>query len=339
MDKRVTIKDVAKAAGVSPATISYVLSGKANISDETRKRVTDAVESLGYVPNLSARALVNNDSKLIGVVIPQTEPGSKLLLNNAFYSEIISSIEYEARLLGYQIIISGMDANESYFKTALQRNLDGVIVIGAYSKDFYQDVKKTNMPIVTIDSYMEDHYFHSVTINDQYGGYVATKYLIEKGHRSIALFTGIIKEGGVVKKRFDGYADALKEFGIELDKACVFQSGIDFKAGQEMAQRFAKLQKKPTAIFCTADIVAMGAIKALHSLGIHVPEDVSIIGFDNLSISSYTVPGLTTVQQDISMKGKIAVKFLIESVADRSTPKQEEILPIHIVERESVRQI
>ena len=287
MKQRATIKDVAKEANVSSATISYVLNGKESISEETKARVYEAMRKLNYIPNLSARELANNTSKLIGVVIPQTEPGSTLLFNNNFYSEIMSSIEYHARINGYHVLISATDANESYFKLAKQRNLDGIIIIGAYPDQFYSDVKKTQIPIVLIDSYFDDHYFHSIQINDRYGGYIATKHLLEKGHRRIGIFTGRIKEGGVVKKRFDGYVDALKEYGLSVHTDDIFEGTVDFESRLKLAEKLASAKTDITALFCIADILAIGAMKGIHNKGIKIPDDISIIGFDDLVISQY----------------------------------------------------
>ena len=171
MARRATLKDVAERAQVSTATVSYVLNDKKSISEQTKARVYDAIRDLNYVPDLSARSLSSRDSKLIGIVIPQTEPGSKLMLQNDFYSEIVGSIEYHARQHGYHVIISATDVNESYLTLAKERNLDGIIVIGMYPDDFYRQMKKTQIPIVLIDSYCNDHYYHSIRIDDAYGSY------------------------------------------------------------------------------------------------------------------------------------------------------------------------
>ena len=153
---RATLKDVAQLAGVSAATVSYALSGKRTISEETKQRINDAIAQLDYVPDLNARGLSMRDSKLIGVVVPQTEPGDRLMFQNSFYSEVLGSIEYFARQQGYHILISATDANESYLTLAKQRNLDGIIVIGMYPDEFYQEMKKTQIPIVLIDSYCNE---------------------------------------------------------------------------------------------------------------------------------------------------------------------------------------
>ena len=185
---RATLKDVARRAGVTTATVSYALSGKRPISEATKQRVMAAIAELDYVPDLNARGLSMRDSKLIGVVVPQTEPGERLMFQNSFYSEVLGSIEYYARQQGYHILISATDANESYLTLAKKRNLDGIIVIGMYPDEFYQQMKKTQIPIVLIDSYCNDHYYHNIRIDDAYGSYLATRYMLECGHTEIAFF-------------------------------------------------------------------------------------------------------------------------------------------------------
>lgn len=183
----------------------------------------DAVEKLDYVPNLAARGLSMRNSKLIGVVIPQTEPGDRLMFQNSFYGEVLGSIEYSARQKGYHILISSTDANESYLTLAKQRDLDGIIVIGVYPDDFYHRMKETQIPIVLIDSYCNDFYYHNVRIDDAYGSYLATKHLLENGHREIAFFSGQIKENGVMKKRLLGYQRALDEYSVPCRKNLVLK--------------------------------------------------------------------------------------------------------------------
>jgi DNA-binding LacI/PurR family transcriptional regulator len=339
MNKRATIKDVASEAQVSPATISYVLNNKESISAETRERVMQAIRKLNYVPNLSARGLVANNSHLIGVVIPQTEDSSMLMFSNPFYSEIIGGIEYSARVNGYHVLISGTNADDSYLKLAKERNLDGIIIIGMYADAFFNELKKAQIPIVLIDSYCVDHYFHSVQINDRYGAYIATKYLLDNGHRDIALVAGELKQNGVMEMRYRGYCDALKEFGIPLRSQLVFEGRVDFKSGMLQGERIAKSHMKPTAAFASADIMAIGAIKRLSQLGYNIPGDISIVGFDDINVSQYINPGLTTVKQDIQKKGETAVKIILSGIANSQAGKQEIILPLEIVERESVRKL
>lgn len=336
---RATLKDVAELAGVSSATVSYVLSGKRSISDETKTRVFEAIEKLDYVPDLNARSLSMRDSKLIGVVVPQTEPGDRLMFQNSFYSEVLGSIEYYARQQGYHILISATDANESYLTLAKQRNLDGIIVIGMYPNEFYHQMKKTQIPIVLIDSYCNDHYYHNIRIDDAYGSYLATRHLLENGHRGIAFFVGQIKENGVMKKRLLGYQQALEEYEVPYRKELVFEGQIDYQSGIALANKLLQSRERASGIVAAADILAIGTMKGLYEAGKRVPDDYSIVGFDDLEIAQYLTPGLTTVKQQISLKGQKAVELLLKHIADQTLPKQEEILPLELVERGSVKRV
>lgn len=337
MARRATLKDVAERAQVSTATVSYVLNDKKSISEQTKTRVYDAIRDLNYVPDLSARSLSSRDSKLIGIVIPQTEPGSKLMLQNDFYSEIVGSIEYHARQHGYHVIISATDVNESYLTLAKERNLDGIIVIGMYPDDFYRQMKKTQIPIVLIDSYCNDHYYHSIRIDDAYGSYLATNHVIGYGHKKIAFFCGQIKENGVIKKRLCGYQQALEEAGIPYDPTLVYEGKVDYDSGIELARKLCNENKDVTAVVATADILAIGAMKGFYEQGVSVPNDISIVGFDDLEISKYLTPGLTTVRQEISQKGEKAVELLLDNIQDADMTKREVIIPVSLSRRESVR--
>ncbi len=339
MKKRITIKDLARDTGLSIASISYVLNRKGGVGKEKRSLVMKAVKKLGYIPNYTARGLASNFSKLIGVCNPQTEPGSRLMFKNPFYSELLSSIEYECRTHGYHVIISGTDADESYFKLAKQRSLDGIIIIGTYSEKFYKELKRTNIPIVLIDTYLESSEFHNVGIDDRGGGYIATRYLLEKGHKDIGFVSGALRKRGVTQLRFEGYKDALIEYGIKLKKKFVFMGNVSFRAGVEQAENMVKQAPEVTAIFCTADIIAIGAMKKLSEMGIKVPDDISVIGFDNLDISKYYPTAITTVGQDIQLKGSTAVEIILKDISGEICTPQYRILPINIIEKHSVKQL
>lgn len=338
MERRATLQDVAAKAGVTKATVSYILNGKKSFPDETRQRVMDAIEELGYIPNLSARTLTQRSSKLIGIVVPQTE-GSRLMFQNDFYAEILGSIEFHARQSGYHIIISATDANESYLRLARERNLDGIIVIGMYPDTFYQQMKSSQIPIVLVDSYCNDHYYHNIRIDDAYGSYLAARHVLSKGHREIAFFCGQLKENGVMKKRLTGYKDALREYGVAFDQRYVFEGKIDYSSGIVSAERLLASRLPATAVVAAADILAIGAMKGFYERGVRVPDDISVMGFDDLEISQYLTPGLTTVRQEISEKGKKAVELLIKNINEPDLTKQEQILSVKLVERGSVKRI
>lgn len=204
MKEKATIRDVAAAAGVSVATVSYVLNGKKKVSEQTRNEVLDVIRRLEYVPDLNARGLSKKDTRLIGVVVPQTEPGSTLMFRNNFYSEILGSIEYHARQNGYHVLISATDVTEDYLNLIRERNLDGVIIIGTYQNRFFSQLKQLEVPVVLVDSYCKYDWFHAIRIDDERSSWMATRYVLEAGHRKIALVSGLLHDSGVMQKRFKG---------------------------------------------------------------------------------------------------------------------------------------
>ena len=206
-----------------------------------------------------------------------------------------------------------------------------------YPDEFYKQLKKTEIPIVLVDSYCNDHYYHSVRIDDVYGSFLATNYLIQQGHKKIAFFCGQIKENGVIKKRLSGYKQALEENNIEYDISKVYEGNVDYESGIELAKKLYKNGLDVTAIVATADILAIGAIKGLYEVGVKVPDDISIIGFDDLEVSRYLIPGLTTIRQDISEKGEKAIQLLLNNIQDSEITKREIIIPVRIVARDSVK--
>jgi LacI family transcriptional regulator len=348
MKNIVRAKDVAREAGVTTATVSYVLNEKSTvtISEETQERVWNAVKKLGYVPNQAAKTLSSSrapghsKSNLIGVVIPQTEPGKKFMFSNPFYGEFLSALEYGARLEGYHLLVSGVNVDQSYIEIAKNRSLDGIIIIGMYPSEDIQEYKKSGIPSVMVDCYCDnDHYFHSVRTDDRYGGYLATEYLIGQGHRRIAFVSGEVKEDGVNYMRLQGYKDALDEYGISYDESLILPGYIGYEFGMEAAEKLLQNTRGITAVFATADIVAVGMVKGFRKKGIRVPQDISIIGFDDIYDAVLCDPSLTTVRQNIGDKGAAVAQLIVSAAKNAKFPKKEVIIPIEIVERESVRRI
>ena len=336
--KRVSIKDVAKEAGVSASTVSYVLNSTPTetISPETKKRVMEAVSKLGYVPNLNARSLSSRHSSLIGVLIPQTEPGKELMFSNPFYGELLSSIEYTARQHGYHLLLSGTKEDQDYLSIAQNRGVDGVIIVGTYPGENLNALKTLGVPIVLVDSYVKDEAFHTIGIEDKEGARMATRYLIAKGHRRIAFISGSIRENGVNIKRFQGYCDAMQEAGLPVDGQAVYSGTVDYEYGMAVADAYLARGKKQTAAFVTADVITMGLIKGLQQHHVRVPEDLSIVSFDDVYLAQMADPALTTVHQDIGEKGKQAVQLIMDAAHSKEHHHTECILPLRLVERESI---
>ncbi|MGD1822813.1 MAG: LacI family DNA-binding transcriptional regulator [Pleomorphochaeta sp.] len=336
--RRINMKDIAIEANVSVATVSYVINKRKDqtIAPSTIKRVEDAVKKLGYVPNMAAKSLVENKSYLIGVVIPQTEPGKQFMFSNPFYGELLSSIEFSAREKGYHVLISGTDIDQSYLEIANKRSLDGIIIVGIHPDDYYENLKNTSIPVVLIDSYCNNLPFNSISIKDRESAKLAIKYFIKKGHKKIAFASGVISDNGVTYERFLGYKDALKEANIKYNENYVFSGTVSQEYGKELGISISSLEDRPTAIFSTADIIAFGLINGLKKAKVNVPEDVSIIGFDDTWIARDCDPLLTTIKQDVFTKGKKAVELILNNDGNN---KENIVLDIQLIERESVFEI
>ena len=331
--KKMTIKDVAKEAGVSIAAVSYVLNG-------TIKAVNEVAKQLNYVPDFSARSLVKNKSMLIGVIIPQTEGNSDIVLANPFYSDILGGIETKARENGYHILLSRVEKGRGCFDVSMQRNLDGAIILGAYEEDYCKELNNIAMPVVFLDSYVNNENFYMIGIDDLYGGYIATRHLIGKGHEHIAIVTGAIKKQGVMEKRFLGYKKALDEAGIPFRQEYVFSDSVSYEYGVDAGKKIVQSKLPITAVFSTADVIAFGVINGIKAHGMMVPENYSIIGFDDLFITKMFTPPLTTVRQDIAQKGMVAAELLIDILEGGNTKGiKEMMLSLNIIERDTVYEL
>lgn len=335
----ITIKDIAKEAGVSPTTVSNVIHKKyEHVSAETVKKIEKIIEEKGYVPNMLARSLVKRNSRIIGVInclIP-TARGS--FIQDPFHTVFLGGVEKELSRRGYFIMLRTVNNKDELISLLKNWNLDGVIITGIFEDEFYETFLKTEIPVVLIDSYVDGDKFLKVGLEDFKGGYLATKYLIEKGHREILFVSPKIKPKGVLEERLKGYKKALEEFGIPFKEENVYEHGTRVEECIELGRTLSK-RKDFTAIFVTADIMAAGIMSGLIEMGVKIPDEVSIVGFDDLDISLITSPRLTTIHQDVEKKGIIAAKMLVDYLEGKPVKERTVILPVRIVERESVKYI
>lgn len=336
---KITIRDVAKHAGVSVASVSYVLNDIDKITPETKKKILNSIKELDYKPSITARCLSNGESKLIGIGLPITEKGDipgDLLENNPFFSEFISGIEYTTRNKGYDILISGLDSNVQYKEWIQRRKLDGLIILGVYPRSIFEEIKNLDIPIVLTDAY--EQYasdFHRVMVNDELGGYMAAKHLIDLGHTKIAFASGSVKHSFVNQYRFEGYKRALKEAGIKLEKDMIFEDHVTYDGGYSIGQRMQQSKCNATAVFMSADIMAIGLMKSYIENNKKIPNDLSVIGFDNIKFAQYTIPGLTTVKQDIFMKGKASAEMILNDLFNGQRTNYSVLLQPELVIRGS----
>lgn len=332
-----TIKDIANAVGVSCTTVSNVIHGRAGrVSAETIALINDAIDRLGYVPNMSARSLVSSSSRVIGMISHLTSNKKETIVEDPFHSAFIGSIEKTLRENGYYLMLRAVETTADLSAFLRNWNVDGLFFTGVFEDEFYSTLKDLNIPIVLIDSYVPCTNMCNVGLEDYQGGYTATNYLIEQGHRRIAFASPPIKIRGVVSERFQGYKDALASASIEFNPDLVYEQELDVETtistGKLLAER-----SDITAVFATADILAAGIMAGLEQSGKRVPEDISVIGFDDINLCRLISPPLTTIHQDAPLKGKLAVNFLIDMLDKNPLKERTVILPIHLVERSSVK--
>jgi len=332
---RVTIKDIAREAGVSVTTVSRVLNNKADVSDKTREKVLKIIDRLNYNPNSIARGLVMNKTYTIGLIVPD--------ISNAFFAEIAKAIEDELREYGYSVIFCNTDNDKDREKESIDllrsKQVDGLI--GAFSHDSKDEVLalgKAGFPIVQIDRLVDDSQIPSVIIDNILSGYEATEYLIKKGHRRIAHITGALDTNTGIR-RAEGYRKALQEYGIEIDEELVMEGDFSQESGYLAMKEILERNKDLTAVFAGNDMMALGAYRAIYAAGLKIPEDISIIGHDDFTLASLVSPALTTMQQPIYKIGKVAASLLIDIIKGKKNKEGLIVVNTSLIERSSVKTI
>jgi DNA-binding LacI/PurR family transcriptional regulator len=341
MNRKITIRDVAKYAGVSVATVSYVINGVNRVSDATKKKILEAIKHLGYKPDFTAISLSKKQSKMLCVVFDLIEGGtlSPIFYENPYYSEFIRGLEYISRKNGYDVLISGVSKPEDCQNLITKRNLDGLISLGVFNRKIYEEMKTLTIPVVMIDKYEEfANHSHTIRIDDELGGYLATKHLIDYGHTGISFISPELTNNPVDKKRLLGYKRALNESNIFLNEDLIIEiEGASLKDGYKVGGKILEFSNRISAIFVTADILALGIIKFLNEHHKEVSKDYSIVGFDNISISGFMTPGLTTISQDIFNKGVAAGQILIDDIEGRISKPKNVNLSVELMIRDSTR--
>ena len=332
----ITIKNVAKVANVSITTVSRVSNGSKGVSAKTRRRVLNVIKELGYSPSAMASGLKTSLSKSIGIAVPDAI--------GDFYGEVINGIESVATKNEYNLIIS---LNHHIIKEELEavnffkaKKVDGAILVTTLDDDDYvRSLIESGFEIVMLDRRTPNGLkVDTVKTDNFHGGYMATEYLLNLGHSAILIIQGLSYLDSS-RERFNGYKRALKDRGIEIDSTFILNGDFTIDSGYSTIKKY--LDKEGinfTAVFAANDQMAMGAIKALNEKGISVPNDISIIGFDDSYISRYIIPSLTTIKQRREEMGRVAAGLLLDRIASHNkkekTPRQV-IIPVELIERES----
>lgn len=303
----VTICDVARAASVAPSTVSHFLNGTAPVSEATAARIRQAIQALNYRPNMTARSLRLRRANAIGLLVPN--------IANPFFAEIARSIEHVAQRLGYQVFLCDCDEDPrrefSLLENLLARPVDGVLIISTQQPPPYLDrLSEAGVPVVFVDRGVDGR--PSVTSDNFLGGVVAARHLLELGHRRIGLVVGSGHLANVTE-RVSGFMQELARNGVRIPDNWVLEGPQTMEAGRAV-ELLMNEPKPPTAVFATNDIIAVGALYRLAQLGIRVPADVSVLGYDNIEITEFTIPPLSTVAQEKRLLGRKAVLALMRAM-------------------------
>ncbi|MGN0452923.1 MAG: LacI family DNA-binding transcriptional regulator [Ruminococcus sp.] len=334
MATKVSIQDVAMRAGVSAASVSYVINNVDKVSAETRARILKAIDELHYKPNMVARCLSKGYSKLLGIAMPQIQSDDGERESNPFFNEFIDAVENSVKDKEYDVVISSFDSKKEYSDWVQRRRLDALIILGSFPDSILNEIRESGVPVVLTDDYEKyPDNFHCVKIDDEYGGYIAAKHLLELGHKDIGFVSGDISQSDVNRSRYEGFLRAHREFGITHNSNLIFEEDVSFNGGYRVTQKI--IETNATAIFACADIMCVGIIKACYDRGIVIPRDLSVVGFDDIQYAKYTTPALTTVRQDIAKRGRMSVSLVIEDLENNSLTSDSMIIKPELVVRDS----
>ncbi|AYF97338.1 LacI family DNA-binding transcriptional regulator [Protaetiibacter intestinalis] len=330
----VKLSDIAEAAGVSVMTVSNVMNGKrARVSQQTIARVQEIADRLGYVPNIPARSLAASRSHIVGALVPVGENNS--LLVSPHTVAVIGGIEQHLRHHGYHVLLRGIEHEGEIGQAIRGWSLDGAILV-EFTDAEIDRIRIDGVPLVALDSYSANPRTIGVRTDDHRGGWIAGALLMDAGHRHV-LFAGPPYEGmGVVGQRFEGFRSACLAAGIPHDAIGSERVLTTFEDGRELGRRLRRDHPEVTGVFATADVLAIGIMAGLAESGVRVPDDVSIVGFDDLDISAYTSPGLTTIAQDMPAKVAEAARIILDEIEKGEGPRAPVSLGVRLVERGTV---
>ncbi|KMY58097.1 LacI family DNA-binding transcriptional regulator [Geobacillus stearothermophilus] len=325
-----SIKDVAKRANVSTATVSRVLRNTGNVTEETRQRVLEAIEALNYQPNVLGRYLRRMETETVLVVVPD--------ITNPFFSKVLRGIEAVALKHGYQVLLGDTqnDARleEQYLNVLPQRQVDGMIFLTARIRKELMEEMARQFPIVLACEYLEGTDIPTVSIDNISSARKATEHLIRLGHCRIAHLSGPMNII-LSRDRLRGYQQALAQHELEADAALVQEGDFTYESGYHLTLKLLALEKPPTAIFAANDEMAIGAIKAVRHRGGRVPDDVAVVGFDDIQMASIFEPSLTTIAQPMFEIGQKAMELLLALIEGTSARRRQLVLPDRLVIRDS----
>lgn len=337
---KITIKEIAKEAGVSIATVSMIINKKdKNISEATRIRVLDVIKKYNYIPNAMAGSLVTQRTNMVGLILPD--------ITNPFFPGIARGAEDKANEAGYSIIFCNTDdkleVEEKYIETLTKKMVDGIIIAHSSNSEKMSEIlEKCKFPLILIDrDFYSENIRGKVLVNNFEGSYDGVKYLINKGYKNIAYLSGSLKTN-TARDRLEGYKKALIDNGISINNNLIKYGKYKIDWGKTGVDELLKENEKFDAIFCGNDLIAIGAIKELKLKGYRIPDDIGVMGFDDIYLAGLIEPPLTTIRQPNYQMGYMAMELLIENLknAGKNNSYNNEVktitLKTEIIERNSI---
>jgi LacI family transcriptional regulator len=325
------MREVAERAGVSVTTVSHVVNNTRTVKPDTRSRVEEAMQMLGYQPNVLARSLRRGVTHTIGIILPDSA--------NPYFAEVVRGIEDTSFAQGYSVILcnsdNDLDKEHHYTNVLVEKQVDGIIFVAAgLSAENILNLQARRVPLVLVDRNVPNVQVDEVLADNQNGGWLATRHLIDLNHSSIACIAG---PTGVrlSSERVAGYRQALESEDILYDPKWVVEGDFQYQSGYAAAKNLFHRQPSPTAIFACNDLMAIGAYRFAHENSLRVPEQLSIVGFDDVRLAAYTNPPLTTVRQSKREMGTQAAKLLLERIAQQDLEPRQVILGTELVIRRS----
>jgi LacI family transcriptional regulator len=331
-----TVLDVAKLAGVAPITVSRVINRSGHFSEETQKRVEAAAAELGYVQNSVARSLRSSRTNTIALIVSD--------FTNPFFTSLARGVEDTASDAGYTVFFCNTDEltteEEKYTQVLLQKQVDGFLLVPSHSSSHsIQRIQDRNIPLVIIDRWVPGVKVDSVRCDSEDGSYQLTRLLLSLGHRNIALISGP-KDVSTSTDRVNGYCKALEAAGLPFNETYVKYGEFTQSSGYALTKTVLAMDPRPTAIFGANNFIAIGALKALSDARIKVPDDISVVGFDDLPETLVVSPFLTVASQPSYEMGCQATRLLLERLAKKDEgEKQQIILPTNVIVRGSTAQV
>jgi len=332
MAPKPTIYDVSRQARVSLATVSRVVHNHPTVRPETRAKVLEAMDQLGYHPNLLASALMTKQTKTIGLLVPD--------ISNPFFAELCRGVGDAVSEIGINVVICNtddqLDREKDQVRLLRQKGVDGLILASAeVNEEHIDELLIQRYPVVLVARGVSRMDVPSVTVDDFEGGYVATRYLLDLGHRRIALLSGPRRTTPTLARR-KGFEAAMEQMGVPIDPQLVDAGAHTIESGMEMTARLLERNpERPTAIVAGNDLIAIGAIKVLRRAGLRIPEDISIVGYDGTFLTEAFDPELTTVRQPTEEIATEAIRLLTSAIADPEKVSRKVVLPPQLLIRAS----